>query len=291
MILPKVLIIGGTTYDHIIHLPEMPGSIPKTIHECRFNEAVGSIGTGKALSLHKLGIPVHLISACGNDIYGEKIKEYLKDISCDLFIDEKGTERHVNIMDKEGKRISIFVTQSSGSIQLPENYMQKQLAAHDLIVLNIISYCRPWAEIVKNSKKPVWTDLHDYDGVSDYHVPFIDAAEFIHLSSDNLPRYREFMERMISIGKKLVVCTHAEKGASLLSPTEGWIEIDAPKICITDTNGAGDNFFSGFLFAYVQNMPLFTCLKAGTRAAALCIESPLIVPDKLSGDMLKQIEF
>ena len=71
MKLPSVLVIGGTTFDHIVYLNELPSGVPATIHQCRFQETTGSTGTGKAVALHQLGVPVHLVSACGKDSWGK----------------------------------------------------------------------------------------------------------------------------------------------------------------------------------------------------------------------------
>lgn len=282
--LPSVLVIGGTTFDHIVYLNDLPDKTPVTIHQCRFQETTGSTGTGKALALHQLGVPVHLISVCGDDSWGSQIKNYLHKtgVSVDMFTDPTGTERHINMMDIDGKRISIFITNSSESIALPEYYLQSQLNKHDVIVLNIISYCRPWAAQIGSCNKPIWTDLHDYNGSNSYHQPFIDAAQYIHLSSDNLGDYKNLMEKLIKDGKKLVVCTHAKAGASLLSADEGWIEISAHTTQVCDTNGAGDNFFAGFLYGWLRNESLQNCMNLGNRAASLCVQSNLIVSDKLN---------
>lgn len=285
---PSVLVIGGTTFDHIAYLNALPQGYPTTIHQCRFQETTGSTGTGKAVALHQLGVPVHLVSACGNDSWGAQIRNYLNEVnlSYDMFDDPAGTERHVNLMDPDGRRISIFITNSSDNIALPAGYLQLQLNKYDVIVLNIISYCRPWAAEVATIKKPVWTDLHDYDGSNTYHDPFIDAAQYIHLSSDNLKDYKPVMERFIQTGKKLVVCTHGREGATLLSKETGWIDVPAETVPVTDTNGAGDNFFAGFLFKWLQGNDLLTCMKAGTRAAAICVQSSNIVSPALDAQLL-----
>jgi sugar/nucleoside kinase (ribokinase family) len=283
-VLPSVLVIGGTTFDHIVYLNELPNGTPETIHQCQFQETTGSTGTGKTIALHQLGVPVHLISACGDDVWGGQIRNYLckTGVSFDLFTDRAGTERHINLMDANGKRISIFITTSARSITLPENYLKTQLAAYDIIVLNIISYCRSWTEQIAKCNKPVWTDLHDYDGSNSYHQPFIDAAKFIHLSSDNLTDYRSLMQHLIDDGKSLVVCTHAEKGATLLSVEEGWIDMPAVSVPVVDTNGAGDNFFAGFMYGWLQKEPLVRCMNFGRVAASLCVQSLDIVSHQLN---------
>lgn len=290
--LPSVLVIGGTTFDHIVCLLTLPDGTPTTIHKCHFRETTGSTGTGKAVALHMLGVPTHLISACGNDTWGAQIESYLQSqqLSFDLFDDPAGTERHINLMDANGKLISIFVTNSSENISLTENYLQLHLDKHDVIVLNIIAYCRPWAAQVAACGKPVWTDLHDYDGTNTYHQTFVDAAQYIHLSSDNLTDYRAVMERFVSMGKKLVVCTHGKAGATLLSPNGGWIDVEAETVEVVDTNGAGDSFFAGFQYGWLQQEPLHTCMQYGTRAAALCVQSPFICATGLNPHMLDAIQ-
>lgn len=288
MLLPSVLVLGGTTFDHIVYLNELPAGIPTTIHQCRIQETTGSTGTGKAVALHQLGVPVHLVSACGHDTWGKQIEAYLQStgLSFHLLEDPQGTERHINLMDPEGKRISIFITNSSDNIALPEDNLQQQLKQYDIIVLNIISYCRPWAAEVAQCGKPVWTDLHDYDGSSTYHNPFIEAAHYIHLSSDNLSDHRTCMEKFLEMGKKLVLCTHGKAGASLLSKETGWIEVPAEVVPVVDTNGAGDNFFAGFLYGWLKGMDLHTCMKFGTRAAATCVQSSHIVSPALDARLL-----
>jgi sugar/nucleoside kinase (ribokinase family) len=195
----KVLILGGTSFDHIVHLPQLPGPEPRTIHQAGFHEETGSTGAGKALNLQRLGVPLFLYSTVGNDAWGQKIRQHLEAAGVPFCfdIDPAGTERHVNLMDANGQRISIFVTQSSENISFNKGLLEEQLAGADLIVLNILSYCRHLIPLVKAAGKPVWTDLHDYDGRNPYHQDFIDAADYIHLSSDLLPDYRPLMEKWL----------------------------------------------------------------------------------------------
>ncbi len=285
----KVLILGGTTYDHIVYLPELPAAVPQTIHIAPFAEGTGSTGAGKALNLTKLGVPNTLYGVVGNDGYGKQIVKYLKAQQVRLVydLDEAGTERHINIMDAAGGRISMFISQSSARIKMDMPLMNRLVKAADIMVLNIIPYCLPLIPLLKKCNKPVWTDLHDYDGVNPYHRPFIDAAQYIHLSSDNLPGYKKVMEAMVASGKALVICTHGKKGASLLTSGGEWIEQDAiPVKKIADANGAGDSFFAGFLYGFINGHPLKTCMKMGAVCASLCVRSKELVSDKLNAAFL-----
>ncbi|WP_407527807.1 carbohydrate kinase family protein [Lacibacter sp. MH-610] len=280
-----IAIIGGTTFDHIVYLPGFPQPIPQTIHKAPFNEGVGSTGSGKALALTKLEIPNTLYSVIGNDHFGEQIKSFLTAQGVETLFDTDpaGTERHINIMDANGGRISIFITQSSEIIEHNTTAIEQLLERSTLIVLNIISYCRHLIPLLKKHNKPVWTDLHDYDGKNMYHEDFIDAAQYIHLSSDNLPDYKTIMQQLMNRGKELVICTHGKQGASLLTKNGEWLEQPAlQNVPITDSNGAGDSFFSGFLYAYLQNYSLQKCLQYGAVCGAMAVTSPTLVFESLS---------
>lgn len=285
----KVFIIGGTTYDHIVHLPTLPPAVPHTIHQAVFHEATGSTGSGKALAFKKLGVESSLYSLLGDDVYGRQIIQHLKDEGVAFYydFDPAGTERHINLMDAEGGRISIFVTQSSEKPPMNLHLIEDQILQSDLLVLNIIAYCKVLAPMAKASGKPVWTDLHDYTDHNPYHEPFIEASDVIFLSSDNLPDYRRTMQELMNRGKQLVVCTHGKNGSTALTSAGEWIEQQAYNLVpMVDANGAGDNFFAGFLWAFLQKKPFGECMKYGSVCGALCVGSKQLVHEELSVEKL-----
>ncbi|WP_058301921.1 carbohydrate kinase family protein [Gorillibacterium timonense] len=287
----NVLILGGTTYDSIISLPQLPQLKSHTIHYAPFHETIGSTGAGKALNLHKLDVPCFLHSIIGDDLYGQLIKEALEQSGVDFRydLDPQGTERHVNIMDQQGNRISIFVTQSSSNPPLDMIKLEELIRQCDLVVLNIIGYTKALISLCQKYKKPIWTDLHDYDGINSYHEEYIEAADSIFLSSDQLTDYRKVMADLQHRGKKLVVCTHGKKGATYLSEDGVWGDIDIIEdYTLTDANGAGDSFFSGFLYGYLRNRTLEECMRLATICAGLCITAKELVYPNLNEQLLLQ---
>ncbi len=271
----KVLILGGSTYDLKIYLDELPAPLPQTIHKAPHREGPGSTGTGKAVPLTLLGVPSVLYTAAGDDWYGRQIEQYLQHnkVAYHMHYDPAGTQRHVNLMDRNGGRISMFITQSSENLPHDTGLLEELLTACDIVVLNIIPYCKSLIPLVKASGKEVWTDLHDYDGNSAYHSPFINCAQFVQLSSDNLPNYQPVMEKMMEQGKEMVVCTHGKKGASLMAKDGSFLEYPAiPVESIVDSNGAGDSFFAGMMYGYLHAKPWHTCLHYGLQCGALAVQ-------------------
>ncbi|GAB2943346.1 ribokinase [Hymenobacter coalescens] len=285
------LILGGTTFDHIVTLPELPAPQPQTIHRAPFHEGTGSTGAGKALALTKLGVPATLYSAVGDDAYGRHIVADLRaqGVTARYVLDPAGTERHINLMDARGRRISLFVTQSSPALAFDHAEVAGLIRSSRCVVLNIISYCQHFIPLLRGYPRPIWTDLHDYDGQNPYHQPFIDAAQYVHLSSDSLPDYRLVMERLRTAGKRLVVCTHGAAGATLLTAAGQWLEQAAvPAPAVVDSNGAGDNFFAGFLHGFLRQKSLQECLQYGALCGSWCVGAPGLVDPQLSDLRLQQ---
>ncbi len=289
----NIFIIGGASYNSVITLDEFPQAISQTIHNCYFDETIGNTGAGKALTLSKLGFNTTFHSLIGDDSFGEKVTSFLKEPNLHFIsdIDPNGTERHLNIMNNRGERISIFVNPSSDEPSINYEKFEGHLLGSDYVVINISNYSRNILPICKRLNKEIWTDLHDYDGKNKYHQDFIDAADYIFLSSDNLPDYKPFMKEQIENGKKLVVCTHGKKGATALSIEKKWIEISIiEKYQMKNTNGAGDSFFSGFLLGFSRGYDTRKCMQFGTIIAGLCVEDKFIT-NKYLNEVLIEKEY
>lgn len=280
----KALILSGASVDSIIYLDEFPQPVPQTIHQSVFAEKPGSTGIGKAANMGFLDFETTLHILIGKDAQGELIKTFFKDKPVRLLVDYdvKGTQRHVNLMNKRGERISIFVNTTSDEPDFDYASLETDIIAADFVVLNIFNYARNFIPLLEKHHKEVWTDLHDYDEGNPYHEDFIDAAEYIHLSSDNLKDYRSTMKSLLDRGKKLIICTHAKDGASALTADGTWYEepiID--DFQLVDSNGAGDSFFSGFLYAYKKGYSIQNCLRYGHILGGLCIASDQIASENL----------
>jgi len=280
-----ITIIGGVSVDTIIHLDALPQPNPQTIWPRESYKSVGSTGAGKALNLAALGHPVALHTLLGPDAEADLVRSALDRPGIELIaeITDTPTEQHVNLMDPNGGRVSLFVQPPADPATVDWAPVESAMAGCELVVVNILAYAKPALALAKSAAKPVWTDLHDYDGRNPHHQPFIDAADVIFLSSDNLADYRGFMEKLINEGKELVVCTHGAKGATLLNRDGEWLEQAAfPVEQVRDTNGAGDAFFSGFLSGYLAGDELAACLRLGAACGALCVMSRSLAAEKLT---------
>lgn len=287
----KVFIAGGASYDSIIYLENFPGAEPRTIHHCKFNETVGSTGTGKALNLCRLGFDVVLHASIGKDLYGKKIKEALNQphLSFIYNYDPAGTERHTNLMNSDGQRISIFTHNLTEYPRFSLRKLIPYIEKADYVIINLGNYTKKLLPVAHEMGKIIWTDLHDYNGVNPWYDEYIAYAQRILLSSDNLPNYRQWMQKMVDKGKDWIVTTHGSQGSTGLLNTGQWFEVKALKtLSLVDSNGAGDAYFSGFLYAFDRGYNLEKCMQAGTIAGAMCINSSRLYHPDLSEKRIEQ---
>jgi sugar/nucleoside kinase (ribokinase family) len=286
----KAFVVGGASLDYIIHLDKFPSEKSATIFSEDAYKTIGSTGSGKAISLQKLGVNTVFHAMIGDDASGTAIHKTLNEYGVNFIydIDPEGTEEHVNLMDKNGGRISIFTRTSSFEPKFEHTRLHPYLQNCDYLVLNIINYARRLIPEAKQQQKEIWCDIHDYDGQNAYHSDFIDAADYLFLSSDKLNGYEKFMDQMIKQKKKLVVCTHGSKGVSAITADGQTYKLEVVSdYKLVDSNGAGDNFFSGFLYAHSKGYPVQTCLEYGTITAGLCIKSKSIVNPILSSEVIE----
>lgn len=277
------VILGGVAWNTMIRLPSLPDGTPATIFASGSHDALGSSGAGKALNLRRLGVHVRLWAALGDDERGERARAALEREHVELrsTLDPAGTMHHVNLMDPEGRRISIFVNAGSHDLAVDPGLVADWLPDADLVWVTILNPCRVFLPVVRAAGRPLWIDLHDYDGVNPYHDEFVAAADVLFLSSERLPAYREFMARRIDDGTRLVVCTHGAAGATALGRDEGWVDVEAvPVERIVDTNGAGDAFSSGFAVAWLRGDGLEAAMRAGAVMGAAAVESWELAPDQ-----------
>ncbi|WP_297791331.1 carbohydrate kinase family protein [uncultured Marinobacter sp.] len=287
-----VFVVGGASFDTIVHVDAFPGAYAQTVWPNRSYRAVGSTGVGKALNLEALEVPVALHAVVGNDREGQMIRQTLEQAGVETLISETAepTEQHVNLMAPTGERLSIFVQPPARKVTLEWSSIDQALKGCSIAVINILDYTRPILEEAVRLGVPIWTDLHDYDGSNAHHQAFIDAADVVFLASDNLPDYRQVMARLLLQGKRLVVCTHGAAGATLANAEGEWLEQPAyPVNQVEDSNGAGDAFFSGFLFGYLRGLPERECLQLAAASGALCVKSRSLASERASGNALKEI--
>ncbi len=279
------LVLGGVAWNTMVYVDALPGPHPQTVFPQRSHRTVGSSGAGKALNLAGLGADVTLWGLIGDDPEGEAIRAVFDQAGVEFIghDDPLGTERHTNLMDSSGERISIFVNAGSLDAAIDATFAEPLLAVSDLVAITIKDHCRAFLEPARRSRTPVWIDIHDYDGRNPYHRDFIEAADHLMVSSVLLPGWRSFAEQRIEAGAETVIVTHGADGASGIDQSGTWVDVEAQPAEVVDSNGAGDAFFAGFAVARHAGADMGAAMEAGSAQAAAAVASPDLAPKPRSG--------
>jgi len=287
----QVLVVGGASLNTIIHLKNP--SNPEHLCDLGLRDwyfEPGGTGLGKAANLSLLGFNTTLHAILGKDEAGEKLHKELLELDIKLVIEHSlnKTEQHTNVMLPDGNRISVFISPPDHPEDFKPQSLDTAIAKSDILVPSILPYVKPVLPLMKASSLPIWVDLHDYDGCDVYYQDFIDCAHVLLVSSEKLPQFKHFMQSMIDKGKELVICTFGDRGSLALDSRGDWHECGVvANTPLIDTNGAGDAYFSGFLYAYSQNLEPRICMRYGSCAASACVQSRKLFHPDLSVSHIK----
>ncbi len=279
-----VLVAGPASWNRIVHLDALPDPTPHTVFARGSYDTVGGTSAGKALNLASLGRGVVLRTVLGDDDEGARVRGVLDDAGVRVLAEpspDGRTESHLNLMDDDGGRVSVYL-RAPGEVPATGASWDVTTAALDAaaaVVVDLAVPALPVLDLAVARGRDVWVDLHDYDGGSAFHRPWVEAGTHVFVSGDRLPDWRGFLRARVDAGARLAVCTHGSRGAVALTPDGGFVEVPAePVPRVVDTNGAGDGFFAGFLDAHLRGADVREAMRAGARHAALVVQSPDLVP-------------
>ena len=276
------------SWNLLVHVAELPEPEPHTVFAQWHHETLGGTSAGKALNLRRLGVDVTVATLVGRDATGERILDELRSAGIEVLArhSPNGSERHVNLMDAAGRRLSVYLNlpaaaEDEGAAGAARD---AALAAADAVVVDLADHSRSTLSAARALGRPVWCDLHDYDGTSAFHAEFLAAATHLFLSDERLPDPEGFLHEQVAAGKELVVCTQGARGALALERGGRVRRVPAhPVPEVVDTNGAGDAFFAGFLRAHLDGRDLGERLDLAARTAAACVQSRELAGDVAPG--------
>ncbi|NYG21763.1 sugar/nucleoside kinase (ribokinase family) [Agromyces hippuratus] len=284
-----IVISGPAAWNRIVYLEQLPEPVPHMQFALDDYETIGGTSAGKALGLAGLGRPVLLHALIGDDDEGRRVQGALEASGVALAsLAVARTESHLNLMTRQGERVSLYLSAPADPGTPPSAELAQAMADAPAIVLDLSERSRGLIGAARATGRPIWTDIHDYDGSADFHRPFIEAADWIFMNADRIgDDPRPFMAECVRGGASVVVCTLGAQGAIAVSRDEGddnddermsLTEVAAVPVEVLDTNGAGDAFMAGVLDAHLGGAALEDALEAGARHAATVLTTRHLHP-------------
>lgn len=285
--MPHVLVAGPASWNTLVDVDAFPEPRPHMVMARGHRDGLGGTSAGKALTLARLGVPVTLWTALGDDDAAGRIEAALDHPRLTLHAGRGhgSSERHVNLMTPDGGRLSIYLSVAPEPGP-PPLAVTDLVRTADVVVADLAVPVRDLLPTIRAGAAEVWCDIHDHDGVAEFHRPFVEAADVLVVSADRLPDPRAYLAERVAAGARWAVCTAGSRGAVALGRDEGWVEVPAvPGVTVVDTNGAGDAFVAGMLRGRLDGLPLEACLRLGAAAGALAVAAPTLVSEATLADV------
>ena len=180
----------------LVDLDTLPAATPHMVIARAHRWGLGGTSAGKALNLARLGVPTTLRTVLGTDPDAAQIASALAHPRLTLIPDvvDGPSEHHLNLLSAAGERISIYLDLTLEPPALPGPLLGA-LQAADIAVIDLTMSSLPVLDAARAVGCEIWCDIHDYDGVADFHRPFIDAADVLIVSADRLKRPRPLPDR------------------------------------------------------------------------------------------------
>lgn len=275
----SVFVAGPASWNTIVVLDRLPEPVP----HMQFAEAdwttLGGTSAGKALSLTGLRRSTLLYALAADDEPGRRVREALEraGVSTRWGIGD-ATERHLNLMTREGGRVSLYLASPSATTGAEDAALTAAMRAADAIVLDLAAEPLRLLPAARATGRPIWVDVHDYDGEAEFHRPFLAAADAVFCNADRLHDPVAFLRACIARGATLAVCTLGAEGAVAIGAEGTEHRVPAVPVDVVDTNGAGDAFFAGVLDARLAGLGVSEALTAGARSASSVLGSRHLHP-------------
>lgn len=264
----------------------------------------GGVGRGMAINLKHLGLNTFIHSVVGKDIFGEYLRNGLKEEGINTTLLAESQERKTalfSVMASRGKSATcVYSTQILKEI-IFDSKVEKVIKENDISAFVLDSnlseetlegfynYKKSHPEIFvfQNATAPdiakktmQYAPLIDLFGCNEY-----EAAAILGESSV-LPDLTT-ADKFQALGYKNFIITFGEQGVMVRIGNETWNEPPYTPSQIVDTIGAGDAFASGFLMGFLEGDPVKRCIHYGLACAKETLLTRQTVSNKLSKSFLE----
>ena len=270
-----ILVVGGAGIDTIVRVPDLQLPVADSLHVAPILDYVAHTGNGVALGCHALGLRCKFIDFIGDDAQGAAILQRYKEGKLDFshLVEASGTRRSVNLVDPQGRRLSLYDGRHPEDVRMPAAFYLPYLGPARHAHFSIMGWVAELFDDAQVCGTTVSTDLHDWDGVNPHHRTFALRADLVFLSTAALgERTESVMHAIVAQGRaQLVVAMAGADGAYVLERGSDHVrhfacaQLDLP---VVDTNGAGDSFVAAFLHAWLDGRPLDEAMRRGAIAGA-----------------------
>lgn len=294
-----IICVGETLIDFIGTQTESPISETRDYHRY-----LGGSPTNVALNMSRLGMRVCMAATVGKDGFGSYILQ--------RFTETKISTKYIKVLENNTTTV-IFVNRT---VNTPEFIPMRDADFHitedqlpdDLLAETAIFHTSCFAlsmeparttilkkalrakalgcvlSIDANYSEKIWPDTNQaVQAIADYCA----LEPLVKVSQDDMNRlfgkgmnHDEIFVNLHGMGAKVVCLTLGNQGAKLSMKGAPVLELSAVKVeKIMDATGAGDAFWSGFLYSWIKGKSPANCMETALKMAAIKLQNVGRIPD------------
>ena len=297
-----IICIGEVLIDFIGH--EINTSINRTKDYHRF---LGGSPTNVAVNASRLGLKSVLVASCGQDGLGDYVVRKLKSNNVNTAsIRKSDTAPTSVIFVSKSTETPDFIPYRQADCEIFESQLSDETIA-DAKIFHTTCFAlskNPARQTILNRAKKakelglklsidinfserIWPDREEAKQVL---KEYLANDPLVKLSEDDC--YRLFAEvksedyifdYFHNLGASTICLTKGKNGVAVSDVKEGLLFQEAVKIDeIKDTTGAGDAFWTGFLFAQIENKSLNECITIAQKLASIKLQNVGRLPDNIN---------
>lgn len=298
-----ILCVGEVLIDFIGHQSGVRINETKDYHRY-----LGGSPTNVAMNCSRLDLNAKLIACIGDDGFGDYVSKRLDEVGVDFSQLKQSSQCSTSV---------IFVSKTNGTpdfipyrqadYQLTEDQISKEdLETTKLFHTTCFALSKnPARTTILNKAKEAFEagcklsiDINYADEIwgnqrevaIEIIKTYCSYNPLIKVSEDDILRLfgkklrgSEIFDFFHKAGADTVCLTLGSRGVQLSQKGQELIELPAVKLeKVVDATGAGDAFWSGFLFAYIQNKPIEESLSIALKLAALKLQNIGRLPNNIN---------
>jgi len=295
------VVVGGANVD--IGGRSRAKLVPEDSNPGKVGLSLGGVGRNIAHNLSLLGADVRMLTAYGDDLYGQNLVSACTEAGIDmthaLKLRDEATSTYLYIADADGEMAVAVSDMAICDRITPEylgsNYALLQNAQAIVCDTNIPAetleyltnhfsapiFCDPVSTAKAEKLRPILGRLHTLK-------PNRLEAELLSgvpiASREDAVRAAEVL---LDTGLERVVISLGADGVFAASREEQvWME-NLPARMV-NTTGCGDSFMAALVWAHLEGMDLEGSVRAGLAASSITIESPETISPEMNEELLRQ---
>ncbi|MCK5198972.1 MAG: ribokinase, partial [Spirochaetales bacterium] len=277
----KIVVLGSMNMDLTILADPFPGK-GETVTGSGYAQIPGGKGANQAVAAGRMGSDISLISACGNDEFGDTlIKELGKSNVDTRSIMRMDTHTGIALIVREADGDNRIILAAGANGQILSSMVETLKSAieeADILLLQLeipietveytASFAKKSGTIVILDPAPAVKLSDELLSNIDYLLPNEHELDLVLGDVSGTPAEKSRILIKKGVGK--VILTEGNKGVTIISDSSE-IKIEAPKMNVVDTTAAGDTFAGAFAYGLAKDWEMTEAADFAVKAASLSV--------------------